>query len=358
MKNLLFTALLLAMGPVLAQETLTLSTDDIALLDLQFEEVVSADRQVGVSLPGVVVAPPDASYLGISLYSGVLESWHQAAGAVVMAGEPLATIRSVDVLAIQQAYLNSENELQLARQQEERDRQLYDSGIVSEKRLLESQVALRGKQSQVQALSEQLRQAGMRTADIEALAAGDYTLGTFTIRAPANGALGHRAFTVGEHVPANAVVAELAGGDRLWLSVQVPSRLLPLLELGSRLSTSDGESSLTLRHRDFAVDRHSQSVEVLAEFDQPVALMPGQLQTVVLHPQPGAFLVPAAAVVHEGSDSLVYVRTAAGVEVRSLDLIPMGDAYLANSGVRAGEQLLTRGTALVKGIQLGLGSDE
>lgn len=359
MNNLLITVLLLAAASqTLAQETLGLNADDIALLDLQFEEVVAADRQVGVSLPGIVVAPPDASYLGISLYPGVLESWHQAAGAAVQSGDPLATIRSVEILAIQQAYLSSENELQLARQQAERDRQLFDAGIVSEKRLLETQVTLRGKQSQTQTLSEQLRQAGMRTQDLEALRSGNYALGTFTIRAPADGGLGHRAYTVGEHVPANAVVAELAGGDRLWLSVQVPSRLIPLLQLGSRLSTSGGDYSLTLRQRDFAVDTESQSVEVLAEFDQPVALIPGQLQTVVLHPQPGAILIPAAAVVHEGSESLVYIRNAAGVEVRSLDLIPMGDAYLANSGVRAGEQLLTRGTALIKGIQLGLGSDE
>jgi len=69
-------------------------------------------------------------------------------------------------------------------------------------------------------------------------------------------------------------------------------------------------------------------------------------------------LIPAAAVVHEGVESLVYVRNPNGVEVRALSLIPMGDAYLAISGIRAGEQILVKGAALVKGIQLGLGTDE
>ncbi len=344
--------------PAFGQSQISLDEGDIQLLELQFAPVVVAENQLGVSLPAVVVSPPDASSLGISLYSGVLEQWHAAPGAAVSAGSPLATLRSVEVLEAQQDYQLANTELTLAQQQYDRDSQLFDAGIISRRRLLESAATLDGARSALRSLGSQLMAVGLQQSDLQALLAGEFDLGTFTIRAPTDATLSHRAFVTGEHVPANAVVAELNGKDRPWLSVQVPARLSGLLEVGGSLSTAASGYSLTLQQRDFAIDLHSQSVEVLAEFDEQVPLVPGQLQTVVLHPRPGALLIPAAAVVHEGLESLVYVRNPNGVEIRALSLIPMGDAYLATSGIRAGEQILVKGAALLKGIQLGLGSDE
>lgn len=350
--------IILAAGPALAQERLQISSAEQALLDLEFAPVMAADRQVGVRLPGQVVAPPDASSLGISLYAGVLERWHHQAGADVAAGEVLATIRSADVLAIQQDYLDSHNELQLAQQKLDRDRGLFDAGIISRQRILETQATLRGTRLRLESLRQRLLQAGQSEDELQAMVAGNYPLGTFAVRAPVSGSLGHRVYTTGDYVPANAAVAELNGAERPWLSLQVPARLDAFLKIGSRLSIAGSAQTLTLRQRDFNIDAGSQTVEVLAEFDEQVAFVPGQLHTALLHPQPGSMLIPADAVVHEGTATLVYVRTADGVEVRPLDLMPLGEAYLASSGIRSGEQILIRGTALVKGMQLGLGSDE
>lgn len=354
----LFLLLLLSAQALHAQESIPLSEADIELLGLEFTPVVPAERQAGISLPGQVVSSPETMTRGISLYAGVLSHWHHEAGASVRAGEVLATIRSSEILSLQQDYLTSRNELYLAQQRLDRDRQLFDNGIISRQRLQETESVLRSIELQVSGLTQRLAQAGLEEQELAQLVAGDFELGTLSIRAPVAGVLNHRAYTTGEFVPENAVVAELTGGDSPWLSVQVPARLLPFLDVGSQLSIVGSGQSLTLRQRDFSVDPDSQSVEVLAEFDESVSLVPGQLQTVSLHPQSGALFIPADAVVHEGVETLVYVRSAAGVEVRALDLMPVGDGYLATAGVSAGEELLIRGTALVKGIQLGLGSDE
>ena len=69
-------------------------------------------------------------------------------------------------------------------------------------------------------------------------------------------------------------------------------------------------------------------------------------------------LVPAAAVTHSGSDTTVYVRHADGVEARPISLLPLGNHYLATEGIAPGEELVIEGAALLKGIQIGLGSGE
>jgi hypothetical protein len=45
------------------------------------------------------------------------------------------------------------------------------------------------------------------------------------------------------------------------------------------------------------------------------------------------------------------------VESRVLDLQPFGSDYLAIAGIDAGAEVVVRGAALLKGIQLGLGGE-
>jgi len=69
-------------------------------------------------------------------------------------------------------------------------------------------------------------------------------------------------------------------------------------------------------------------------------------------------LVPASAVVHTGDETSVFVRTATGVEIRQLELRPVGSHYRAQHGISVGEELVVSGAALLKGMQLGLGGGE
>ena len=96
----------------------------------------------------------------------------------------------------------------------------------------------------------------------------------------------------------------------------------------------------------------------LAEFDAAASFMTGQILTVNLPSSRQGILIPDRAVVHTGQDTTVYVRTAAGVEARNLNLRSLGADYLAESGIREGEQIAIQGTAVLKGIQLGLGGGE
>ncbi len=86
-------------------------------------------------------------------------------------------------------------------------------------------------------------------------------------------------------------------------------------------------------------------------------MLPGQLVTLRLAAGSTGVLVPADAVVRTGDASIVYVRQPGGVEARTLQLRVHGSDYLAESGVSAGEEVVVRGAALLKGIQLGLGGE-
>ena len=336
---LLTTALLFGQA-LWAQNQIALTDADIRLLELEFAPLQSAGQQAGIGLPARVITSPEQVSQAIARYAGTIERWHRPAGAMVEQGAVLASLYSPQILALQQQFLEQDNVTASLRQQFERDKQLLASGVISEQRLQISEAALRRAELTLEAGRAQLRSAGLDGNDVAALLNGEHSLGTGYVRAPVAGDIIHRHYRTGDHVMANSVMASLGSDESLWLSVHLPSRLLPLLTDASYLSIAGAGERLTLRQRDFSIDADSQTVELLAQFDQSVNRPVGQLLTVMLHPGRETVYLPSSAVVHEAGETLVYVRTAQGVEIRALDLLAIGDGYQATSGVRVGEQVL------------------
>ena len=360
MRGTTLSLVLLAAIPIagFGQQHLSLSQADIDLLGLEFAPVAFADRQAGIELPARVVTSPDAVTDVRSRYAGILERWYHQAGTVLESGDVLADIRSPEVLSLQQEYLVAHNNLLLEQQRLEREQRLLEQGIISEQRFQQTEGQQRAAELATNTVAMQLGQAGMNETDLRRLREGSYETGVLSLRAAQGGLLTHRVFRVGQYVEANEVVARLDQPGNPWVAVQVPARLAAFLEIGGKLSLLDTGENLTLRQRDFTIDPTSQSMEVLAQFDDPAKYVTGQLLTVSLLPGQGALFVPADAVVREADRTLVFVRTPEGVEVRDVSLLPAGNGYLAGSNLNVDDEILVQGAALVKGMQLGLGSDQ
>jgi membrane fusion protein, heavy metal efflux system len=340
---------------LLAQEVFEVSSEEIALMGLEFGPVTTVDRQLGVQLPAHVISAPDNETELISRFSGVVDSWVKQAGETVMAGEVIAVIRSLDLIAEQQTYLEHWSELQLADQKFSRDQMLLEQGIIAESRLQQSEQTLNGARSQLRASENLLTMAGLGEQDLTDLRNGRAELGLAFLRAPVEGVLARRMFRVGDSIAANVAIARLSQSGNGWVAIQVPARLLGLFGENSQLSTPDGDWGLTLRARDFVINPATQSAEVLAQFTAETPLLLGQMLNVVIHPSPSAMMVPSEAVVHERGQTLVYVFSSGVIQMRALQLVPVGDGYVTQADLSLGDQLVTKGAALVKGMQLGLG---
>jgi len=239
-----------------------------------------------------------------------------------------------------------------------RDTELFESGIISQQRLQQTSGSLRMAELELESLVMQLAVAGLGQTELDRLSAQNQDFGLQQIRASSSGVLTHRAFSVGQYVEANAIVATLGESSNAWVSIQVPARLATFVDPHSVISLAGTGERLSLRQRDFEIETASQTMEILAQFDRESKVMLGQLLNVSLNPGQDSLFVPASAVVFEGNSAFVYVQTAAGVEVRNPQLVAAGAGYLVQSGLREGELLLVQGAALVKGMQLGLGSEQ
>lgn len=359
MKVSLHAAILLVValsGMPLQADVLPLEREDAERLGIVFAAVEAPEGRSGTRVPATVVNSPEAISSVTALYAGVLEQWLAAPGREVAAGEALARIRSPEVLEIQNAWIAAHAALDLARFEVDKDENLYEQGIIAERRLAATRREYREAEFTLQAAEARLAAAGFRDPDLLALQEGG-ELGVYRLRAPAAGVLTQRALVAGGYVEENSSVAGIRQPGRVWVSARLPARLAAGLAPGRRLIVEGSETGLLLRQKDLEIDAATQTVGILAEFEAEVEHLPGRVLTLVLPPDGEGVLVPAAAVVHSGGETVVYLRREGGVQALVLELEPAGDAYLARTGLRPGDEVVVRGAALLKGRQLGLGGE-
>jgi cobalt-zinc-cadmium efflux system membrane fusion protein len=340
-----------------AADAIELTQEDAIKLGVQFESVRSINDAMGIELPAQVIAPLDEGSHAYSLVDGVMSDWRASSGDRVLEGEIIARIASNVAGDLQAQWLDADASLSAARLEASRSERLFENGVIAERRLQQVQLALAHAESREASNRRALEQLGFDASSIDRLAESKANLGYALLRAPREGLLVHRARSVGEPVGVGDKIAEFQSSSAKWVSVILPAALADTLGNSTKLSLMPTGETLTLRERDYSIDPLTQTIELYAEFDTEVNYPLGSLIDVFVLPSESGVLVPASAIVYTEGNNYVYVKTVNGVTPRQLDLIPIGRDYLVHSGLRAGEQIAVSGTALLKGMQLGLGGD-
>ncbi|MGM0633151.1 MAG: efflux RND transporter periplasmic adaptor subunit [Pseudomonadota bacterium] len=345
-------------GATVAQESIPISERDIDRLGIRFSAVETLQRHSGDRFPGQVTRSPEAQSTLRPAYGGYVQQWAVGSGDSVQAGDLVAVLRSESLLGIQQQWLDARVRADQAASSLQRDQRLFDAGVIAQQRLEQTRREHQQAVNAVRSAEGRLTVAGVSAADREALLDDPSALGMYRLRAPLSGVLTHRASAVGNHVPAGAVLATFDARERLWVGAWLPARVARNLSIGDVLDIAESDEAVRVQQRDFQVEAGSQMVHVYARFEGDVGLMIGEIINLVVPPDQTGVLVPSSAVARDGQDTLVFVRTEGGVEVRRLGLQPAGADYVANSGLRPGELVVSQGAAAIKGMMLGLGGGE
>ena len=338
-------------------DAIKLTAQDATKLGIEFKPVRSIDSAVGIALSALVIAPPDEGSHAYSVVDGVLSEWNKNSGDRVFKGEIIARIASRTASEVQAQWFDANASLGNARLDVRRSERLFNKGVIAQRSLQQAQLALAHAENREAASRKALERMGFDAFSIDGIAESEENLGYALLRAPRDGLLVHRARNTGEPVEVGDRLAEFQSGSAKWISAILPSALADTLGGDTKLSIVETGESLTLRERDFSIDTYTQTIELYAEFNTEVSYPLGSLLDVYLLPSESGVLVPATAIVFTEGKNYVYVRTVDGVIPRQLELISIGSDYVARAGLRVDEEIAVSGTALLKGMQLGLGGD-
>jgi cobalt-zinc-cadmium efflux system membrane fusion protein len=340
-------------------QLLNVSQEEQDLLEIRVQSVspVAAggtgelDLRVGFS--------PDGEWAIKTPYSGILHRAFVQVGDRVAAGDPLVTVRSAEVVGLQRDYLKARAELDLQETARLRDKKLSEAGSVSSRRWQETKHAYEMARAEYSGLHAQLLLAGFSEADIEKLS-GDMEISPdITLRAPVDALVLQRPAMLGEHLDGSELLARLGEPDKLVLEGMLSKSAAAHLSEGAKISMQDDGTQAVLVFVSSVIDPDTQTVQVRAEPLDPVGLLPGQLTRWVVQSSGSLLTVPSSAIVKLDGDDVAYIQVEGGFETRQVNVRSTGSGqWIVLSGLEAGDRVAVSGTAVLKGMSIGMGGGD
>ncbi|PKO24964.1 MAG: efflux RND transporter periplasmic adaptor subunit [Betaproteobacteria bacterium HGW-Betaproteobacteria-8] len=337
------------------QQTLGIKVAEIAKDGNLASQRLAAEVMIPVSQERVITAPQ----------SGLVAALHVAAGQQVKKGQALAQISSPDMVGLQSEYLQAWTQHQLAADMLARDKELYQEGIIAQRRFLTTQ----SRHAETSAVLSQRKQAlllaGMSNAGISQLQKSGTMSSSLTLTTPIDGQVLEQMAKVGQRVEMAAPLYRVATLSPLWLEIRAPLDLLDAVRPGLlvRVPNSGVEGKLISVIRN--VNKNDQTIQLRAEVSQGAEkLYPGQyaeVEIVGAHDIESAqqqFVLPKFAVVRSGTHYYIFVQNAQGFIATMVEVVSEKSGMVSIRAELSGkEKVAVAGTAAIKGKWLGVGDE-
>lgn len=280
--------------------------------------------------------------------TGVVRALDVDIGSKVKKGEALMVIDSPSVGADRARLTAAKTRVDTAQQTLLRQQKLVQEGVASQQSLLPAEQELATAKAEHAALA----------ASLSILGAGAVGVGGYTLTAPIDGVVTDRKVTIGKLVDSEDVLLEIVDTRTMWADVEVSESDLLRVSPGQKVNLvfdalGKREIEGTITYVAPAVDARTRTAKVRVPLENPDgslrANLFGQAQ-IAANEARSTPIVPRAAVQQAAGTSFVFVRSSdVEFEARRVKLGD-GDASTVEviSGVRAGEEVVTTGSFLLK----------
>lgn len=338
-------------GPVPAGEKdVQLRIDDrqIRAAGIELARVEPEAGTAQTVLPGTVAVPPQQLLVVAAPAAGLIEAVLVGPNETVRAGQPIARLRSTDLLEAQRTYLQALSGEQLARQRLERDEQMFRERIIAERRLLTTRADHDYARTTLQEREQMLALLGMAESDIRDVREKRQMAAALTVNAPRDGVVLELRASPGERVAASAPLFSVAQLDPLWINLQVPLSQARAIEPSTRVSVPGTTAQGEVIRLGRSVDQTTQSVIATVQVDAGTdSLRPGQVVSASVALQPNGtpqWRLPAGSVVRHAGQSWVFVRTPGGFIARPVTVIAeVPSATSVRAGLAPEDRVASRG---------------
>lgn len=300
-------------------------------------------------LPGTVAVPPAQLRVVAAPAGGLVEALYVPPDQAVRAGEPIARMRSTDLVEAQRFFLEALANDGLAQEKLRRDEQMFRERIIAERRLLTTRAEAAAAAAVLSEREQLLALYGMGEEQMRVLRENRRISPSLEILAPSTGVVLSWGAQPGERVAQAAPLFTVARLRPLWINIQVPVSRATAISQAVRIAIPAYGVEGSLLRLGRSVDPTTQSVTAVAEvLEGSENLRPGQAVTVAVGlrlPGTGQWRVPATSVVRHRDRQWVFIRTPDGFTAQPVQLLAEGPQYVSVAGaaLRAGDQVASRG---------------
>ena len=292
------------------------------------------------------------------LIRGRVVKVHVDVGQDVKKDTLLAMLHSTDLGLAEGTYLKSAAKLHEAKLAYERARKLQEQKVVSLAEFLRREAAMKTAQAEAREARNRLELLGVPRQEIERLNREDTIKADVPLRAPFDGRIIMRNITRGEVVEPQQKLFTVADLSDVWVVGNVPEKDVQFIRKDQKVNVivsayPHAIMSGTITYIGDVLDPATRTMRLRVTVQNPGRLLkPEMFATVLVHAAatPDALTVPLAAVQNGSTGKIVFVQRGMNdFEVRTVKLgNEQGEVVTVLDGVNAGEQVVTKGSFVLK----------
>jgi RND family efflux transporter MFP subunit len=352
---------LIASISAFAEETISFSQDEIANIGIELGPVKLVYQTLTKQLPAEVSIPNKSQRVISAAQDGVVEILFVAEGDNVVAGQPLAQLNSPQLLQSQNDYLQALSRLAQANREMKRDKNLFEEGIIAERRYRQSLSTSQQVTIEVGMYKKALELAGMDSTAIANLNKTRALNSHLTVVAKNAGVVMKQFATAGQRLTAADPIYQVAELSTLWLEIHVPLDIAKQVQPNDEIKICEQGIGGHVIAVGRAVHAADQGVLVRAEISENTQqLTPGEFVQACFVQQTGVaqFEMPRSAIFRNEGRSAVFVKSEAGFSSQVVEVVAEnGDKVVVTGNLSAQQEVVIKGTATVKAAWLGMGGE-
>ncbi|HSQ91955.1 MAG TPA: efflux RND transporter periplasmic adaptor subunit [Nitrospiraceae bacterium] len=337
---------------------LHLSSEELGRTVIEVVPVARGELRVTREFPATVQANENELAEVTALIRGRVVKVHVDVGQDVKKDTLLAMLHSTDLGMAEGAYLKSAAKLHEAKLAYERARELLEQKVVSLAEFLRREATMKTAQAEAREARNRLEILGVPQQEIERLDREDTIKADVLLRAPFDGRVIMRNITRGEVVEPQQKLFTVADLSDVWVVGNVPEKDVQFIRKDQKVNVivSAYPHAIipgTITYIGDVLDPATRTMRLRVTVLNPDRLLkPEMFATVLVYAAatPEALTVPLAAVQHGSTGKVVFIqRGANNFEVRTVKLgSEQGEVVTVLEGVSAGEQVVTKGSFVLK----------
>lgn len=349
-------------------EEIIISPNEITNLGIEVAALTPAREVAALEATARVVIPPMADAIVSAPQAGLLAGLNVSVGDEIVEDQVIARLQSPEFLSLQREFLDALNTNLLTNNEHERDQQLFDEGIISDRRLQETTTRARIAATSLNEHRQMLQIAGLSGGDIRLLETEQKLIQVLDVRAPFGGVILDRMANVGERLDAMAPIYRLADLSSLLLEINVQQESLAAVRPGMSVAVADSPveypAEVTTIGR--SIDPTTQSVMVRALLtNADHGLKPGQFVSARIVSRhsitstESIWIVPTIAVTRSGEGYYVFVRTSNGFDIQEVQVVgAAADSLYLVMDIEADGLIAVSGVSALKALWFALSDSE
>lgn len=217
----------------------TFTDSQIKAIDLQLGNFENKNLKTTLKINGKLPLPPQYQAQVSILNGGVVKNIFVQEGEFVRKGKTLATIANIDVIQLQQDYLENNANLSYLEKEFQRQKELRDNNINAGKIYQQSQRELQIAQAKKETFKSKLAQLGINTSSLSS----KNIASTIAISEPISGYIQHINLSMGKFADANAILFEIIDNRFLHLDLKVFEKDIHKIKIGQKITFSDANDA-------------------------------------------------------------------------------------------------------------------